>query len=185
MQCKRASIGLKARAFLLHLERELHLAFHPCKKTVRGLFQRRCKEGSESPLCMLFALKYSFTARPLEGPFMLRKLSVNRNQAQRAWKAIVWEFKHFQFKLSQIRAALNLQPDFTPLYKAATMCSLGLAGDASSLPYAWGCHVVDKKNTESMFLKERRGCLLVIFNFLKRKSAFFLLFFFLTLKCYL
>lgn len=73
MQCKRASIELKARAFLLHLKRELHLAFHLCKKTVRGLFQRRCKEGSESPLCMLFALKYSFTARPLEGPFMLRK----------------------------------------------------------------------------------------------------------------
>lgn len=128
MQCKRASIRVRAGAFRLHLGLELHLAFHPCKKTVRGLFQGRCKEGSKSPLCMLFALKYSFTACPLEGPFMLRKLSVNRNQAQRAWKAIAREFKPFQFKLFQIRAALNLHPDFTPPYKVV-VCSLGLADE--------------------------------------------------------
>lgn len=113
-QCKRASIGLRARVVLLHLGLEVHLAFHPRKKTVRGLFRGRCKEGSESPLCMLLALKYSFTACPLEGPFMLRKRSVNRNQAQRAWKAIAPEFKPFRLKPFQIRAALNLRPDFTP-----------------------------------------------------------------------
>lgn len=124
--CKRASIGLRAGAFLLHLGLELHLAFPPRRKTVRGLFQGRCKEGSQSPLCMLLALKYSFTACPLEGPFMLRKLSVNRNQAQRAWRDGAREFKPFQFQSFQIRAALNLQPGFTPLYK---VCSLGLADE--------------------------------------------------------
>lgn len=113
VQCKRASIGLRAGAFLLHLGPELHLAFPRCTKTVRGLLQGRCKAGSESLLCMLLPLKYSFTACPLEGPFMRRKRSVNKNQAQRAWKAIAREFKPFYFKLFQIRAAPNLHPDST------------------------------------------------------------------------
>lgn len=126
VHCKRASIGLRAGAFLLHLGLELHLAFPPRRKTVRGLFQGRCKEGSQSPLCMLLALKYSFTACPLEGPFMLRKLSVNRSQAQRAWRAGAREFKPFQFQPFQTTAALNLQPGFTLLYN---VCSLGLADE--------------------------------------------------------